>query len=200
MVFIGILGIISFFAFVLLIIGIVLLFIKVKKWLAVTFVSVGGGILLISLIVFTGAFLFYVTEANNQNVQVEESSKAASDNFYDEYDDEYLELDFGKEGKNTEQVVVKVTKPTTGDLDERGIDKYYKMNVTMRNDSKETVYVSAKDFFLYNYEKDEYPEVLKKDYFHEKIDPGKTVTFSIYYQYIGKGKLEVEYDNLLWHE
>lgn len=201
MVIIGILGIIAFFAFVLLIMGIVFLFLKIRKVTAIWFVSTGGAILLISLFVFSGTFLYYISQETSNGVQVEDSTTASSeDEFYEDYGDEYEELEFGAKGISSEEASVQVSKPQVQKLDERGLDKAYEISVTIKNNSSEPIYISAKDFYLYNYGKDDYPKVLKKDYFHEKIEVSKTASFKIYYKYIGKGELEVEYDNLIWHE
>ncbi|WP_167627972.1 DUF4352 domain-containing protein [Listeria valentina] len=201
MVIIGILGIIAFFAFVLLIMGIVFLFLKIRKVTAIWFVSAGGAVLLISLFIFSGAFLYYISQETSAEAQVKEETNASSaDEFYEDYEDEYDELTFGMKGQSSEQATIQVSKPHVQKIDERGLDKAYQIEVTIQNKNSEPIYVSAKDFYLYNYGKDDYPTVLKKDYFHEKIEAGKTVNFNIYYKYLGKGELEVEYDNLIWHE
>lgn len=107
MVIIGILGIIAFFAFVLLIMGIVFLFLKIRKVTAIWFVSTGGAVLLISLFIFSGAFLYYISQETSAETQVKEETSASSeDEFYDDYEDEYDELTFGMKGQSSEQATV----------------------------------------------------------------------------------------------
>ncbi|EUJ64462.1 DUF4352 domain-containing protein [Listeria fleischmannii] len=199
MIYSVIIGLVSFISFAGLITGVAFLLLKKKKLMGILFTSIGGSVFLISCLALLAAFLFYVSEqtaSSNANIESD-----YSESYDDEYSDEdYTELSFNEEGKSTENATVMVKKPTIYKVDERGIDKYYKVDVKMRNDSKEPIYVSAKDFYLFQYDADDYADVEKKDYFHEKIDPGKSVSFSIYYEYLGDvGYLEMEYDNLIWN-
>ncbi|EMG27633.1 hypothetical protein X560_0611 [Listeria fleischmannii 1991] len=198
MIYSVIIGLVSFISFACLITGVAFLLLKKKKLMGILFTSIGGSVFLISCLALFAAFLFYVSEQTTSDANIESDY---SESYDDEYSDEdYTELSFNEEGKSTEDATVMVKKPTIYKVDERGIEKYYKVDVKMRNDSKEPIYVSAKDFYLFQYDADDYADVEKKDYFHEKIDPGKSVSFSIYYEYLGDvGYLEMEYDNLIWN-
>ncbi len=199
MIYSIIIGLVCLISFAATITGVAFLLLKKKKLMGVLFTSIGGAAFLLSCLTGLAAFIFYMSEHSaSSDTGI---SSDYSDGYTDEYSDEdYLELSYGEEGKSSENATVLVKEPTTYKVDERGIDKYYKVDVRMRNDGKEPIYVSAKDFYLFQYDADDYADVEKKDYFHEKIDPGKTVSFSIYYEYLGDdGFLEMEYDNLIWN-
>ncbi|WP_088809002.1 MULTISPECIES: DUF4352 domain-containing protein [Listeria] len=199
MIYSIVIGFVCLISFAATITGVALLLLKKKKLMGILFTSIGGAIFLISCLIGLSAFIYYVSEQNTSNDT--EISSDYNEGYTDDYSDEdYMELSFGDEGKSSEDATVLVKQPTTYEVDERGIDKYYKVDVKMRNDGKEPIYVSAKDFYLFQYDAADYAEIEKKDYFHEKIEPGKTVSFSIYYEYLGDdGFLEMEYDNLIWN-
>ncbi|SQC71954.1 Uncharacterised protein [Listeria fleischmannii subsp. fleischmannii] len=144
MIYSVIIGLVSFISFACLITGVAFLLLKKKKLMGILFTSIGGSVFLISCLALFAAFLFYVSEQTTSDANIESDY---SESYDDEYSDEdYTELSFNEEGKSTEDATVMVKKPTIYKVDERGIEKYYKVDVKMRNDSKEPIYVSAKDF------------------------------------------------------
>ncbi|WP_239253984.1 DUF4352 domain-containing protein [Listeria ilorinensis] len=186
--------------------GILILILRKKKPLGITLISVSGVVFLFLSCWFIGQLLFSVYQDYEKAVSEENTSAAlnpnygdGSDSYTDDYFDDYREGAFGNTMTTSNQIVVTVSKPSTGDLDERGLEKYYKIDVAITNHSDENLYVSADDFYLYDYTTDIYPDVIDKDYFHEKIEPGKSANFSVYFDYIDDdAELEVEYADLIW--
>ncbi|WP_099221198.1 DUF4352 domain-containing protein [Listeria costaricensis] len=186
--------------------GILILVLRKKKPLGITLLSVSGVVFLFLSCYFIGHLFFSIYQGYEKTATEENAAEAldpdygnGSDDYSDDYFDDYTEGAFGSTMTTSNQIVVTVSKPSTGNLDERGLDKYYKIDVAITNNSDENLYVSADDFYLYDYTTDMYPDVIDKDYFHEKIEPGKSANFSVYFDYVDDdAELEVEYADLIW--